>query len=204
MESNELKFLLKLLGCSDYKTLLSASIFDSLKNKTKTCLALAERELVGFSHEITAIGILPPGSALLDMAKEELPLGAKELKLLEKISKAEGKIKPSELNVKKAGERDGILQNLGARGLIEVETSIKRTKAEVWLTEKGQEYLRDEYTCNGTNPAISLDLLNNYISFLRKSPTVKQTTVGTGAASPESPGNSQVSKLSDEEILQTI
>ena len=62
---------------------------------------------------------------------------------------------------------------------------MKRAKAEVWLTERGIEFLRDEYVPNkGNKPVISLDLLGNYVQFLR----VKE----------------HIKIISDEEILETI
>lgn len=204
MESNELKFLLKLLGCRDYKSPLGASIFNSFKNKAKICQALSDRELVDFSREIAAVKILPAGRALLKIDKDKLPITDKELKVLEKIDKGSGKIKPSEITSVKASERDAIFQSLSDRGLIATETSIKKAKAEVWLTDRGKEYLRDDYTCKGSNPTISLDLLNNYLGFLRKSLRVQQTEVATMTATKASAAPAQFSQPSDEEILQTI
>jgi predicted transcriptional regulator len=203
MDTNELKFLLKLLGCPNYRSSLSASSFKSITGKEKLCRDLGDRNLVDFSREIASVKILPAGRALLKMSTEQLPITDKELKVLEKISKSSGKIAPSKISVSsvKAAEREAILESLGERGLIEVEKKLKKAKAEVWLTERGQEYLRDEYTAKGSNPVISLDLLTNYLRFLRKSPHVRdvhQEPLQTPTAV------AVTSKLSDEEILQTI
>jgi hypothetical protein len=172
MDTNELKFLLKLLGCPNYRSSLSASSFKSITGKEKLCRDLGDRGLVDFSREIAAVKMLPAGRALLKMSTEQLPITDKELKVLEKISKSSGKTAPSKITVSslKAPEREAILESLGERGVIEVEKKLKRTKPEVWLTESGQEYLRDDYTAKGSNPVISLDLLTNYLRFLRKSP----------------------------------
>lgn len=67
MDSNELKFLLKLLGCPDYCSLLSAKAFNSIKNKNKICQNLRDRGWIDYSGEIANIKILPPGRALLKM-----------------------------------------------------------------------------------------------------------------------------------------
>lgn len=198
MDTNELKFLLKLLGCTDnYRSSLSASSFKSFKGKEKICRDLSDRELVDFFREIAAIKILPPGRDLLKKDSSALPISALELKILKKIGKASGKTKPSEITLVKAAEREAILNSFSERGLIEVERKIRRTKAEVWLTQRGQEYLRDEYTPKGA-ANISLELLNNYLRFLRKSliDTQKQPTSKPVAALG--------SKPSDEDILQTI
>jgi hypothetical protein len=204
MDTNELKFVLKLLGCPNYRSSLSASIFNSFKGKEKLCRDLGDRDLVDFSREIAAVKILPPGRALLKANKDQLPLTADELKVLESIGKASGKITPSKITVKsvKSVERDVILQCFHERGLIEAETKIKRQKAEVWLTERGQEHLRDEYTAKGSNPVISLDLLTNYLRFLRKSPQAQRDVHQEPSQMPTAV--TPKSKLNDKEILQTI
>ena len=197
MQTDELKFLLKLLGCQNYRSLLSAASFKSLKGKEKICQGLSDRFLVDYSREIAFVQILPPGSALLKLDASQLPISATELKVLEKISKAAGKIKPSEIAKVKASDRETILSSLADRGLIAVEIQRKRQNAEVWLTPRGLEYLRDEYTAKGTNPAISLDMLTNYLRFLRKSLRAQSDVLQTVPTITEL-------KPSDEEILQIV
>lgn len=197
MDSNELKFLLKLLGCQNYRSPLAAASFKSFKSKEKICLTLADRDLVDFSREVSAVKILAPGRALLKIDSSQLPISEKELKVLEKISKASGKIKPSEIAIAKASDRDEILKNFAERGLIELETKLKKQKAEVWLTVRGEEYLRDEFTAKGSHPAISLDLLTNYLRFLRKSLRVESEKDSPSVAAT-------TSKPSDREILQIV
>ncbi|MFN6560397.1 MAG: transcription factor RcaD [Nostoc sp. ChiSLP01] len=200
METNELKFVLKLLGFNDYRAGLNA--FDSFKTeKNKICKALGDRELVDYTREITAVKILPPGQAVLkDPA--QVPIADKELKVLEQIAKASGKIAPSKItSAKKAAERDEILEVLSDRGLIEAEKGIKKNKPEVWLTERAIEYLRDDYNPNkGVQPAISLELLGNYLRFLRKTLRVKPEEVSTALPTV----NTADKQISDEEILQLI
>ena len=203
METNELKFLLKLLGCPNYRSSLSASSFKSITGKEKLCRDLGDRGLVDYSREIATVKILPPGRALLKMSTEQLPITDKELKVLEKIGKSSGKTAPSKITVSslKAPEREAILESLGDRGLIEVEKKLKKTKAEVWLTQQGMEYLQNDYSPKGS-ATISLDLLKNYLDFLRKSLQVKPEP-------PQPPSNGEppiepTGDLSDEEILQII
>ncbi|MDZ8107205.1 MAG: transcription factor RcaD [Nostoc sp. DedQUE12a] len=200
MDTKELKFLLKLLGFSNYRAELKA--FESFKTeRNKICKALGDRELVDYTREIIAVKILPPGQVVLkDPA--QVPIADKELKVLEQIAKASGKIAPSKItSAKKAAERDEILEVLSDRGLIEAERGIKKTKAEVWLTERAIEYLRDDYSPNkGSNPAISLELLGNYLRFLRKTLRVKPEEVSTALP----PINTADKEISDEEILQII
>ncbi|MGB3422591.1 MAG: transcription factor RcaD [Dolichospermum sp.] len=191
MDTNQLKFLLMLLGCANYRTGLSSNILDGFKSeKNKICRDLGELEYVDYSREVATVKILPAGQALLKLDSTQLPIDDQELKVLEKISKSSGKIAPSEIKVSglKSDERDVILKTLSERGLIAAEIKMKRAKAEVWLTERGIEFLRDEYVPNkGNKPVISLDLLGNYVQFLRKNLRVK-------------PGIN----ISDEEILETI
>ncbi|HEY9905237.1 MAG TPA: transcription factor RcaD [Candidatus Sericytochromatia bacterium] len=204
MDTKELKFLLKLLGGPNYRSSLSASGFKSITGREKLCRDLSDRNLVDYSREIASVKILPPGRALLKANKDQLPLTPDELKVLESIGKVSGKITPSKVTVKsvKSVERDAILQRFHERGLIEAETKIKRQKAEVWLTERGQQYLRDEYTAKGSNPVISLELLTNYLRFLRKSQHVQKDVHQEPSQMPTAAA--ATSKLSDEEILQTI
>ncbi|GAX43641.1 hypothetical protein NIES4075_46560 [Tolypothrix sp. NIES-4075] len=203
METNELKFLLKLLGCADYRSSLSANIFSSFKGKDKICRDLGEQELVDYSREIAAVKILPPGKALLQ-EPTKVAIADKDLKVLEKISKASGKITPSEITSPKAAERDAILKSLSDRGLIEAELKIKKSKAEVWLTERGIEYLRDDYSPNkGSNPAISLDELSNYLRFMRKTRDKPEPLSTPAPISVESAAVTIIN-LTDEEILQSI
>jgi predicted transcriptional regulator len=213
METNELKFLLKLLGCPNYRSALSAGGFKDFKGKDKICRDLGDRGLVDFSREIASVKILSPGRELLKTNKDQLPLTPNEVKVLESIGKASGKIAPSKIAVKslKSEERDTILQRFHERGLIEAETKIKRQKAEVWLTERGEEYLRDEYTPIGSqrilqNTRISLDLLTNYLRFLRKSlhAQLKESPTQAQPQTPPTSATTSTNKPSDNEILQTI
>ncbi|MBH8574257.1 transcription factor RcaD [Nostocaceae cyanobacterium CENA369] len=200
MDTDELKFLLKLLGFENYRASLSANAFKTFKGKDKICQKLGDRELVDYTREIATVKILPPGQALLK-DPGQVPIADKELNVLEKISKASGKIAPSKITSLKAAERDAILKILDERGLIEAETKIKKTKAEVWLTQRGIEYLRDDYSPNkGSNPVISLELLSNYLRFLRKTLRVKPEQVS--AFLPTSDVTNK--EINDEEILQII
>lgn len=204
MDTNELKFLLKLLGCTNYRTSLTASGFKDFKGKEKICRDLGDRELIDFSREIATVEILPPGDALLKLDRAELPISDRELRVLDKISKASGKIAPSKIKSSlKAAEKEEILKTLSERGLIEVENKMKKTKAEVWLTQRGEEYLRSDYNPKGS-AIISLDLLNNYLNLFRKTLRSKPESIPTSAPTTEDSPVVTIVNLTDEEILQTI
>ncbi|MFB2646099.1 transcription factor RcaD [Raphidiopsis sp. BLCC-F218] len=199
MNTNELKFMLKLLGYPSYRG--NWSLFRD-KEKTKVCQELERREYVDYSREIVSAQILPAGKALLQIETSQLPITAEELKVLEKIAKAGKKIVTSEIKITKlkSDQKEVILKTLGERGLIKTELKIKKNQAEVWLTDRGLEFLRSEYIPNKTyNPAISLELLGNYIRFLRKNVI---PTDPSGAK----PVVDKITdrKITDEEILQTI
>lgn len=197
MDTNELKFLLKLLGFPNYRASFTA--FSSVKGKEKILDNLGDRELVDYTREIATVKISPAGQSLLKLDHSQLPITDKELKVLEKINKAGGKIPPSKITSPKAAERNAILETLIARGLIEGDKKKAKTKVEVWLTERGIEELRDHYDPEG-QANISLDLLNNYVQFLRKTLGVKPEKVSTSLPVV----NITAEKISDEEVLQLI
>jgi len=199
MNTNELKFMLKLLGYPSYRC--NWSLFRD-KEKTKVCQELERREYVDYSREIVSAQILPAGKALLQIETSQLPITAEELKVLEKIAKAGKKIVTSEIKITKlkSDQKEVILKTLGERGLIKTELKIKKNQAEVWLTDRGLEFLRSEYIPSKTySLAISLELLGNYIRFLRKNVI---PTDPSGAK----PVVDKITdrKITDEEILQTI
>ncbi|MGF1673987.1 MAG: transcription factor RcaD [Rivularia sp. (in: cyanobacteria)] len=201
MDTNELKFLFKLLGCENYRSSLTSNVFKLFKAKNSICQNLGDRDIIDYSREIASVKILPPGQALLKLDAAEIPIEDKELKILENVGKASGKVAPSKIKSSlKAIEKEDILKSLSSRGLIEAEIKIKKTKAEVWLTERGIEFLRDDFVPKkGANPTISLDLLNNYLHFLRKTLQIKSEQPGITTESTV-----EITNVSDEEILQII
>jgi hypothetical protein len=206
METKQLKFLLKLLGCANYRTSLTSGTFDGFKSeKNKICRDLGELEYVDYSREVATVKILPAGQALLKLDLAQLPIDDQELKVLEKISKSSGKIAPSEIKVSglKSDERDVILKTLSERGLIAAEIKMKMRNADVWLTQRGIEVLRDEYIPEG-KANIDFNLLGNYVQFLRKNLRVKSEQVSTVVSDNIESHSDITSNISDEEILETI
>jgi hypothetical protein len=198
METIELKFLLKLLGFSDYRAPLSKITPNSQTSATereRICRKLRDRDLVECSYEVTKLKIASPGKALLKSDSTGVPVTDKELKVLRASEKE--KISPGKTGVP-AAERGEIIQRLADRGLIELETKVK----EVWLSERGQECLRDEYTSKGSQPVLSLDMLNNYLRFLRKSLRVQMDE--HQELPQKQSATAPMSKLTDAQILQTI
>ncbi|MBE9041826.1 hypothetical protein IQ235_13655 [Oscillatoriales cyanobacterium LEGE 11467] len=208
METIQVKFILKLLGFSNYR----ASISDSkLKPNSKTsvskckdiCRKLCDRSWVARSEDITKFKILPPGKSLLKVDLSNLPITQIELEVLK--ASAKKTTTPGQIKKVPADRRQETIRDLIDRGLLAaVETKIK----EVWLTERGKVYLRDEFNPTGNTLSFSGKMLDNYIQFLRQSlagearmPQTRSTTQTTAVQPP----NTDTSRpLSDEDILETI
>ena len=206
MDTNQLKFLLTLLGCANYRTGFNSNIFKRFKSeKNKICRDLGELEYVDYSREVATVKILPAGQALLKLDLAQLPIDDQELKVLEKISKSSGKIAPSEIKVSglKSDERDVILKTLSERGLISAEIKMKMRNADVWLTQRGIEVLRDEYIPEG-KANIDFNLLGNYVQFLRKNLRFESKQVSTLVSDNLESHSDITSNINDEEILETI
>lgn len=156
MEYQELKFLLRLAECKNGETSLA-----NIKDKTLTaqakntlCQSLGADGLVNFDQEIDTVAIAPPGQELLNLKPDLVTIPAMELKVLEKIAKSSGGIKPSTIkptiNKKalSAPERDHILKSfIEERGYIQAVYKLKAKGAKVRITDKGQQCLGqlDEY-----------------------------------------------------------
>lgn len=167
MKTIELKFLFKLLGFEEYRAPLSKIKLASVaaSKREQICWNLCDRGFLACSYKIDKFKIASPGQFLLEQDLEHLPLTKNELKVLQASTK--GTITPKETDIP-AKERKATIQNLVERGLIQVVTKNKKIK-EVWLTERGKEYLQYEYNPNGTSAVLSQELLTNYLQFLRKS-----------------------------------
>lgn len=166
MEVPELKFMLKLLEFPDYRASIS-QITPNSKTKAaerdSICRTLRDRDLVGCREEVVQLRIAPPGKALLKLDTSTLPVSQEELQVLKAC--ADASVSPGQTGLQRQ-QRQPVVRDLVDRGLVKAE---KTQIADVWLTQRGCEYLRDEYNPAGTTPVLSLDLLANYVRFLRKS-----------------------------------
>lgn len=158
MDYTHLKFLLKLFDCANHRTYLAGLALAHFDNREEICEALGADGLVDYTREISALSIAPAGCALLNLATEKLPISQRELRILERIEKEPG-IKPTQIVIyvkgkkMKSVERDKIFQSFSERGLITVETKCSKEKAEVWVTQLGEE---------------CLEKVNNYFLSLRQ------------------------------------
>ncbi len=187
MEVIELKFLLKLLGNNDYRSTISQIKPNSQTkagDRDKICRQLVERELVSCTEEIAKITIAPPGKALLKLKEASQTLTLPELKILtacqnENISPSQTKVTPVQMR------QESIFQLISRGLIIATATNLK----EVWLTDRGKEYLAIEYDpSGGGNLTLSKNMLANYLRFLRKYLS----------------GDKNIDNPTDERILQII
>jgi hypothetical protein len=166
----EVKFLLTLLGCVDYRSPLGASCFKSFAGKPQLCQTLGDRGWVEYSREIATVKLLPAGKSLLAMDTVNLPIDADSLQLLGKLADKSGKVALKDIattKIRTTAAKQIVLQKLGNQGFVELEWQTQKAKGEIWLTPQGLEYLREDYYPKGTAPAISLNLLGHYLKFLR-------------------------------------
>lgn len=192
METIELKFLLKLLEFEDYRAPLSEiNIYPPISDteREKIYRNLCDRGFLVCSYKISKFKISPSGNFLLKEGSDELLLTKQERQVL-RVS-AKGKITPKETGIP-TEERQAVIQSLANRGLIEVKPKHKTIK-DVWLSERGKEYLQYEYEPSETSSVFSPDVLSIYLQFLRKSFQEVAPLQSTATL-----------VLSDEKILLTI
>lgn len=188
MEIKELKILLKLLGKPDYRSPVGQAKPNDKTSASETrrlCTQLINRTYIESREEIITIKITSTGKELLKLAKEQIPLTAQELKLLQTCK--ESAIAPSKVKIKPAPKRDELIQKAVERGFLEIaQKEIK----EIWLTEAGKKFLAQEYLPSGAgNFEITKKMMGDYLHFIRK----------TVVTHPE-----LIDKPTDKEILETI
>jgi len=184
MDSRELKFVLKLLGAPDYRA-PSADIKPNLRTKAaerdSICRELCDRGLVDCDDRVLRFRATPAGKALLALDVQRLPVSEDEVELLRAGRDASADVKDLDLPDDRA---QAALARAVDRGFLKVE----KTKIEtVWLTQRGLEYLRDEFTPTGTALELSLDHLSEYLRFLRKFQQSPPTPAPPPFATPRSP-----------------
>lgn len=168
METIEQQFLLKLLEFKDYKAplfkiQLNPEISDT--ERDEICYKLCERGFLICSYKIKKFKIAAPGKFLLKQKTDRLLLTKQEHKVLKTSTKH--RITPEETGIP-ASDRQKVIQSLANRGLIEVKPKHKKIQ-DVWLTERGKEYLQYEYDPSEICSVLSPELLTNYLQFLRQS-----------------------------------
>lgn len=198
MEVVELRFLLMLLGYPpDYRIpLANVRPTEKLSERNRACRQLCDRGLIDISDEVLRFKTSPAGKALLNLDSAQLPVSD-----VERLALNEGlheTVTPGQaLKGVPSEERQAILSSLTDRGLIQAETRIK----DVWLTDAGQLFLQYECQPQG-NPTISLNLLANYLAFLRRA--YAQSMNQDGIPSTQSLRWKKSTKPTDTDILKMI
>lgn len=170
LETKQLKLLLKLLGMEGYYarvSQVSPTTGTQAPERNRICYQLRDRGWVDLTETIEKIKITPSGKGLLKVDPSEVPISKKELKILNGCQS--GSVQTSKLKVTPAKERDQLINSLIDRGFIAVAQAKPET---ITLNEKGKTFLLEEYNPKGTSPTLTLDMLNNYITFLRKHQSV--------------------------------
>lgn len=163
----ELKFLLRLLPYSSYRTVISQITLNSQTKaieRDRICRRLSQRRWVGFNEEVKRFGLTPAGRTLLHLDAVNLLVTPDERLILRGC--AQGLVTPGKITAKvPASSRQRLLQGLQQRGLVKIHnTQIK----EVWLTDLGQQFLLKDFVPVGAAPVLSLSLLGNYLQFMRQ------------------------------------
>jgi predicted transcriptional regulator len=159
------------LGKTEYRSAI-AQIKPNEKTtsaeRDKICRELKTRGLVDCDEDIIKIKITPAGKGLLKLDQDKLPetaqLSAEKLKILKGCESET--IPVSKINISPAKHRDQLIKELIDKGVIATgEMKIK----EVWLSDKGKDYLAKEYTPgSGGNIQISKQMFTDYLQFIRK------------------------------------
>lgn len=198
MEVVELRFLLIMLGNPpDYRVPLSnIRPAEKLSERNRACRQLRDRGLIDASDDVLRFKTTPAGKALLGLDAAQLPVSDMELLALKAGS--QGTVTPGQALKGMANEnRQAILTSLANRGLIQAEMRIQ----DVWLTEAGRLFL--QYECNPQgNPTISLNLLSNYLGFMRRA--YAQSIEQNGHHPIQSLRWKKSTKPTDDEVLQMI
>lgn len=165
MDTPKLKFLLKLLGQEGYRGTIAQLRPNEKTTMTecdRICSSLAEEGIVNYSREVTQFQSTVAGQALLE--KDLADAGISEQQRFVLHTCARQSATPSDLRKLHPAERQTVIQALVAQELVQIE---KERVKEVWLTEKGYAFLQDECYPSG-NDTITLDLVKNYLQFLRR------------------------------------
>ncbi|MGF1522899.1 MAG: hypothetical protein ACFBSF_11345 [Leptolyngbyaceae cyanobacterium] len=183
LPASELKFLLRLLQFANYRAAI-AQIRPNAKTtpaeRDRLCRQLYQKGLVDCNDAIVRFGLTAAGRTLLTLDRTVLPVTPDErliLKSCQRGSATPGNIHP---RVPK-DRRQHLLTKLNEQGLIRVT---QRQLGDVWLTDEGARFLREDCTPQGHAPAISWNLLSSYLQFMRQPTTMAVATDKSSDVTP--------------------
>ncbi|MDR9403913.1 MAG: hypothetical protein RI580_10780 [Halothece sp. Uz-M2-17] len=196
MKAKEIKLLLKLLGEDGYQANVKSikpTVKTPISECNRICYQLHDQNLIEIiESEIAKIKITASGKALLNIDPSELPITKKEFKILNACAEKSMFLKEIQVSPKTK-----LVQILVERGFLTITQSIPK---KITLSENGKTFLAQEFNPSGTNSVLSLDMLRNYLNFLRNyklTPTIDQQ-------SPVNENEKLYHNLSDEEVLEVI
>ncbi|MEM8505476.1 MAG: hypothetical protein AAF716_20275 [Cyanobacteria bacterium P01_D01_bin.1] len=169
LEVAELKFLMKLLGHEGYRssiTALSPNSKTAHKERDRICIALETKGIVEYDSQVAKFSLARPGRTLLSLDTTSLPATPDELKVLRACQKIKGQATPGQISGVPAASVQGLVRGLSERRLLKIN---KEEIKEVWLTDRGKQFLLCEYEPTGSYAiTVSATMIGNYVRFLRK------------------------------------
>ena len=175
LSSLELKFLLRLLKFPSYRApcaQLQPNAKTTATERDRLCRQLCQQGLVDCEETITRFSLTAAGQTLLRLDTSVLPITPDERFVLK--SGQGGSITPGQIHSRvPKDQRQRLIAVLAQRGLIKVT---KCHIGEVWLTAKGQAFLRDDCAPQGHAPIVSWTLMSGYLQFIRQNRPVSETS----------------------------
>ncbi|ABG49646.1 hypothetical protein Tery_0151 [Trichodesmium erythraeum IMS101] len=194
MDLKHLKFILKLLGYKNYRVSINKIQPEhgmKVSERDEICYRLCDQGLVEFTREVTKINISAQGKSFLDSKKDSNSLTSEELKVLK--ATARGAISPGATGIMPS-YREAVITDLLDQDLIKV---VAQKIKEVWLTEKGKQFLCQEYSSHSTAKEISLKMLSDYLQLMRTNYNQEKKPLFSGDSKKKQ-------KPNDDQILAEI
>lgn len=163
MEIQHIKILLKLLGKDNYQGKIGdvkPNTKTNIEQTQKLCYELYNNKLIHLKEKNVTIKINNNGQQVLNNRENRNKL---EINILKKCKNRE--IRISKINIIPASKRDLLIEKLVKENLINI-TNKKIIHVE--LTDKGKQYLAEEYLAEGLGHInLTKAVFNNYLNFIR-------------------------------------
>lgn len=141
--SLELKLLRSLLDFPHYRAPVSQIRLRarmSITARDRLCENLRKRSLIDYETWVVRFGLTATGRTLLGLDRSVLPVTPDEKYVMRSCQNSS--ITPGQIHPRvPAASRQVLIQALAQQGLVRI---IQRQLGDVWLTEAGQHFLREE------------------------------------------------------------
>lgn len=162
MEIQHIKILLKLLGKDNYQGKIGdvkPNTKTNIEQTQKLCYELYNNKLIHLKEKNVTIKTNNNGQQVLNNRENRNKL---EINILKKCKNRE--IRISKINIIPASKRDLLIEKLVKENLIDITKKI----IHVELTNKGKQYLAEEYLAEGLGHInLTKAVFNNYLNFIR-------------------------------------